>query len=133
MFMKKAVLALVALVSVVSISFSPIAQAANIRFSYSNITMKYPCQNATVTYSSKVLGTKGTPLSGAKVSLKVYYKTKTTSYTASTTNASGIATKNFRIGMATPDYTVKVVSKATKSGYAATSTTYFKPKSCSTP
>jgi CRISPR/Cas system-associated exonuclease Cas4 (RecB family) len=129
--MKRLLCALFIALSIVTIAINPPVYAtANIKFSYSKVVSKSPCQNSSVVYSAKVLNSKGKPLSGAKVTFKVYYKSTTTSYTAGNTNSSGVVSKKFKIGKATPNYNVKVVSKATKGSSKAVSTTYFKPKTC---
>ena len=112
------------------VCFSTIVYATGIKFSYSKVSSKYPCQNTSVTYSAKIINSSSDPVSDAKVTFKVYYKTKTTSYSAGYSNSSGKVSKKFKIGMATANYKVVVKSKASKNGSTATSSTWFKPKAC---
>lgn len=64
-----------------------------------------PQQNATVTAKVQVTDSKGKPVSGAKVSLKLHYKSKDTVYDG-VTNADGTAVIAFGIGRAASGYTV---------------------------
>lgn len=114
-----------------SIALAPLAEAANISFAGTSVSNTRPCQNATITYKAKVLDTKKKVLKDAKVTFKVYYKSTTTSYDAGKTKADGRVSKSFSIGRATPDYSVKVTSKAVKGKYTTTASTTFKPKRCS--
>ncbi len=129
--MKKFLAGLLVAPIVFVLAFSPVASAAGIKFAGSKVTPSAPCQNSTVTYTSKVVNSSGVAVKGAKVTFKVYYKTTTTPYTAGYTNSIGKVSKEFRIGRATPGYKVKVVSKAVKSGQTASITTSFTPKKCS--
>ena len=109
---------------------APNASAAGIKFSSNKISDRHPCQNASITYTAKVVKSNGHALSGATVKIKVYYKTKTTSYKASKTNSSGKSSKKFKIGMATANRKVTIRSTATKSCHTAKGSTWFKPKKC---
>ena len=120
----------VSLSAVLVLCFSSISYATGIRFSSSAISSRAPCQNSSITYSAKIVNTYGSPVSGAKVTLKVYYKSKTTSYSAGSTNSQGKASKKFKIGLATARYKVVIKSTATKSGQVAHSSSWFKPKKC---
>lgn len=64
-----------------------------------------PQQNATVTAKVQVTDSKGKAISGAKVSLKLHYKSKDTVYDG-VTNADGTAVIAFGIGRAASGYTV---------------------------
>lgn len=64
-----------------------------------------PKQNSTVTAKIQVKDSNGKPVSGAKVSLNLHYKSKDTLYDGST-NADGIASISFKIGRAASGYTV---------------------------
>jgi hypothetical protein len=129
--MKKLLSAIAILSTVGIVVFAPAANAASIKFSYTKIVSKTPCQNATVTYSSKVVTAAGKAVAGVRVTIRVYYKSTSTPYTAGYTNASGTVSKKFKIGRATPNYKVVVKSAATKGTATTVTTTYFIPKKCS--
>ncbi len=64
-----------------------------------------PSQNSTLTVTVKVKDGNGTPISGAKVTLTLHYKSKDTIYEG-TTNSNGISNISFKIGRAAKGFTV---------------------------
>ncbi len=106
------------------------ASAANFTFAFSDVRAKRPCQNAQVEYTARVKR-NGKSLKGVNVKLKVHYKSKITTYRTAKSNNLGRVSKKFKIGMATPNYRVKIKSEAKSNNNIFRSTTTKKQKKCS--
>src|SRR5689334_20216713 len=114
--MRKFSFKLLFVASLYLLTFHASAYASGIKFSYTKVSAVHPCQNATETYSARVVNSAGHSVSGAKVTFKVYYKSTTTAYSAGNTDSSGKVAKKFKIGRATIGYKVAVKSRASKNG-----------------
>lgn len=99
-----------------------------LKFSSSKVSNTRPKEQSYITYSAKVVDFSGQPLSGAKVTFKVYYKSSSKSYTAGTTSSSGTVSERFKVNNVSSSYKVRVVATANKNGATTTYTSYFTPR-----
>lgn len=85
-----------------------------------------PKQNGTVNVTVTVKDVSGNPVSGAHVSLNLHFKSTDTVYEA-TTNASGSAILNFKVGRAAKGFTVNGDITVNAGEQSASTTTAFTP------